>query len=307
MKNLRLIDRPYVDRLIRKRPADFHKGDCGRILIVAGSRGMAGAAVLCARSALRSGVGLVRVSVPDDLLTIIQSSVIEATCVSRNLTKESLKEYQAIVIGPGLGMDKENRALLEMIIESECKAIVIDADALNIIAKEDLFETLKAVRDRLIITPHPGEAARLLSCSSEDIAKDRAGAALKLADKTGAVVVLKGKGTIIANSYGDIRMNTTGNPGMATGGCGDVLSGIIGSFCAQGMTCFDAASAGVYVHGMAGDLAADALGEYGLTAGDLTSTTALALKKILQEHGGKRKPQQIVVSAVKNTKRHKEN
>ncbi|MDD2484073.1 MAG: NAD(P)H-hydrate dehydratase, partial [Eubacteriales bacterium] len=182
---------------------------------------------------------------------------------------------------PGLGNDFLNIGLIELVAKSDCRAIVCDADALNMIAKETLFETLRLAQGRSILTPHPGEAARLLGCSIAEIEEDREIAARKLAEKTGAVVVLKGNGTIVAAPDGEMRMNSTGNPGMATGGSGDVLSGIIASFCGQGLSCFSAACAGVYVHGMAGDLAAETFGEYGITAGDLPMMTALALKKIL--------------------------
>ncbi|MDD3349587.1 MAG: NAD(P)H-hydrate dehydratase [Eubacteriales bacterium] len=281
MENLRLIERQDIERLIKKRPASFHKGDCGRVLIAAGSHGMAGAAALSAKAALRSGAGLVRISAPDELFPILQTAVLEATCITRNLSSQDLKEYNAIVIGPGLGNDFLNIGLIELVAKSDCRAIVWDADAMNMIAKESLFETLRLAQSRSILTPHPGEAARLLGCSIAEIEEDREIAARKLAEKTGAVVVLKGNGTIVAAPDGEMRMNSTGNPGMATGGSGDVLSGIIASFCGQGLSCFSAACAGVYVHGMAGDLAAETFGEYGITAGDLPMMTALALKKIL--------------------------
>ena len=223
MENIRLIDRPYVDVLIKKRRRDMHKGDCGRVLVIAGSHGMAGAAVLCAKGTLRGGAGLVRVSVPEELFPILQTAVPEATCISRDLTADDLKEYQAVVIGPGLGSDGKSRELIETVLKSTCPAIVMDADALNTVVKECLFDELMTAKGRLIITPHPGEAARLLACTRDTISKDRPAAALRLAAKTGAVAVLKGQGTVVAGPDGELRINTTGNPGMATGGSGDVL------------------------------------------------------------------------------------
>ena len=261
----------------------MHKGDCGRVLVVAGSHGMAGAAVLCAKGALRGGAGLVRVSVPEELFPILQTAVPEATCVSRDLSADDLKEYQAVVIGPGLGSDDGNRELIETILKSTCPTIVMDADALNTVVKKCLFEKLLTASGRLIITPHPGEAARLLACTRDTISNDRPAAALRLAEKTGAVTVLKGQGTVVAGPDGELRINTTGNPGMATGGSGDVLAGIIGALAGQGLSCFAAAAAGVYVHGLAGDLAADIVGEFGLISGDLPKMTAFALKKIIDE------------------------
>jgi hydroxyethylthiazole kinase-like uncharacterized protein yjeF len=281
MDNLRLIDEAFVNTFIKKRDKELHKGDCGKVLIIAGSKGMAGAAVLSARGALRSGAGLVRVSVPEQLFPILQVGVPEATCVSRSLPPEQLEEYQAIVIGPGLGDELSNVSLIDTVLKSNCPAIVLDADGLNLLAQNDeLKEAAKRAAGRLIITPHPGEAARLLGCSTKEINADRAGSACRLVEQTGAVSVLKGAGTLVATPNRQTYINTTGNPGMATGGSGDVLSGIIGALAGQGCSCFEAAACGVYIHGSAGDIAAKALGEYGVIASDIAAMTGLAIQKI---------------------------
>lgn len=284
MDKPRLIDSAFVNTVIKKRPEDLHKGDCGRVLIVAGSKGMAGAAVLSARGALRSGAGLVRVSIPEELFPIVQAGVIEATCVSRMLPPDRLGIYQAIVIGPGLGDEISNAELIKSILKADCPAFVLDADALNLAAKDPaLLQAVREAGERVIITPHPAEAARLLCCETRQIQEDRLSAAQKLSAKTGAVTVLKGAGTLVATPDQKTYINTTGNPGMATGGTGDVLSGIIGSLAGQGFSCLEAAACGVYIHGLAGDLAAKHLGEYGLIASDVAAMTAAALRQILME------------------------
>ncbi|MGI6734561.1 MAG: NAD(P)H-hydrate dehydratase [Anaerovoracaceae bacterium] len=281
MDNLRLIDEAFVNTFIKKRDKELHKGDCGKVLIIAGCVGMAGAAILSARGALRSGAGLVRVSVPEQLFPILQVGVPEATCVSRSLPPERLEEHQALVIGPGLGDELSNVPLIESVLKSNCPVIVLDADGLNLLARNDgLKEAAKSAAGRLIITPHPGEAARLLGCSAAEINADRVGSAGRLAEQTGAVTVLKGAGTLVATPNRQTYINTTGNPGMATGGSGDVLSGIIGALAGQGLSCFEAAACGVYIHGFAGDIAAKALGEYGVVASDIAAMTGLAIQKI---------------------------
>ncbi|MGI6728410.1 MAG: NAD(P)H-hydrate dehydratase [Anaerovoracaceae bacterium] len=283
MDNPCLINNTFVNTLIKKRPKDLHKGDCGRVLVIAGSKGMAGAAILSARGALRSGAGLVRVSIPEELFPIIQVGVPEATCISRSLSPDQLEQYQAIVIGPGLGDENSNVSLIKMVLDEVYGTVIIDADALNLIARnKELQNVMNKSSESLIITPHPGEAARLLGCTTNEINRDRVTAVRRLVEQTGAVSVLKGASTLVATSNQKTYINTTGNSGMATGGSGDVLSGIIAALAGQGLSCFEAAAAGVYIHGLAGDIAAENLGEYGLIATDIATMAALALKKTIK-------------------------
>ena len=441
-----MITEKTVKNRIGRRNKEIHKGDCGRILIAAGSWGMAGAAILAARSALRAGAGLVRLAIPEALFPIVQVGVPEATCIERNLSNLDLAAYDAICAGPGLGEGEESIALITKLLEEYEKTLVIDADGLNVIAHQDLFPLLLRRQERFpmrtILTPHMGEAKRLLgdawtdtfakekSCEQENantstsqpiqagrgmasgkqpgaavsdaevqqsascveqtagqaiaevsLPQRRTEATVKqtaaddlpqrgclspgsqeaaaahvqqegalastdrkdasalqdlndgavrlrivdaLAAKTGAIVVLKGAGTLVAAPGIQAYTNTTGNPGMATGGSGDVLSGIITGLAgqrqqtaahvqnsesadtkgcanaacsntspntdvtaevqsAQGLSrisAWDAAICGVYIHGLAGDLAAQELGEYGVTAKDLAQYTAYALKRI---------------------------
>ena len=283
-----IITEKIVKNIIERRNREIHKGDCGRILIAAGSRGMAGAAVLSARGALRSGAGLVQLSVPEEIFPIVQTGVMEATCLTESLDRTDLSRFDAAAAGPGLGDSKESVDKVKRLLEDFDGPLVLDADGLNIAAKEDLFPLMKARKGRLIITPHMGEARRLMGKDfSEKMTRHELAEAL--AQKTGAVAVLKGAGTVVAAEGRKTYTNTTGNPGMATAGSGDVLTGIITSLCGQRhsdgrpIEPLEAALAGVYIHGLAGDLGAEEKGEYGLIAGDIAEYTALAVKKILEE------------------------
>ena len=283
-----IITEKTVKNIIERRKREIHKGSCGRILIAAGSVGMAGAAVLSARGALRSGAGLVQLSVPEEIFPIVQTGVIEATCLTASLDQIDLSRYNAAAAGPGLGDSRESVEKVRILLDSFDGPLVLDADGLNIAAREDFFNLMRARGERLIITPHIVEARRLMGKDfSEKMTRRELAEAL--AQKTGAVTVLKGAGTVVAAEGQKTYTNTTGNPGMATAGSGDVLTGIITSLCGQRhsdgrpIEPLEAAIAGVYIHGLAGDLGAEEKGEYGLIAGDIAEYTALAVKKILEE------------------------
>jgi len=280
-QNYSLITCAYVNTFIKKRNKDIHKGNCGKILIIAGSKGMTGAAVLCARAALRSGAGVVRVSIPEELFPIIQIGVPEATCITRERSLNELMQYDAVAIGPGLGDDEQDGLLVKKILEQYDKPIVIDADGLNLLSSD--LAVIKNSKAKIIITPHPGEAASLLKVKAYDINKDRLRSATELATVTGAVTVLKGAGSVVATPEEKTYINTTGNPGMATGGSGDVLTGLITALLSQGLDREAAAAAGVYLHGLAGDLKASQIGEYGLIASDIAEMIAVAIKITLDE------------------------
>ena len=283
-----IINEKTVKNIIERRKREIHKGSCGRILIAAGSVGMAGSAVLAARGALRSGAGLVQLSVPQEIFPIVQTGVLEATCLTDSLDNIDLSRYNAAAAGPGLGDSRESVEKVRILLDSFDGPLVLDADGLNIAAREDFFDLMRARGGRLIITPHMGEARRLMAKDfSEKMTRRELAEAL--ADKSGAVTVLKGAGTVVAAEGRKTYTNTTGNPGMATAGSGDVLTGIITSLCGQRhsdgrpIEPLEAALAGVYIHGLAGDLGAEEKGEYGLIAGDIAEYTALAVKKILEE------------------------
>ncbi|MCI6854645.1 MAG: NAD(P)H-hydrate dehydratase [Firmicutes bacterium] len=283
-----IITEKTVKNIIERRKREIHKGSCGRILIAAGSVGMAGAAVLSARGALRSGAGLVQLSVPQEIFPIVQTGVIEATCLTDSLDNIDLSRYNAAAAGPGLGDSRQSVEKVRILLDSFDGPLVLDADGLNIAAREDFFDLMRARGGRLIITPHIGEARRLMAKDfSEKMTRRELAEAL--AQKTGAVTVLKGAGTVVAAEGQKTYTNTTGNPGMATAGSGDVLTGIVTSLCGQRhsdgrpIEPLEAALAGVYIHGLAGDLGTEEKGEYGLIAGDIAEYTALAVKKILEE------------------------
>jgi len=272
------ITAEYVKTVIKKRARELHKGECGKVLVIAGSKGMAGAAVICGKAAYRAGAGLVRVAIDEGLYPIIQTALPEATCIGRELSESDLESCDAIALGPGLGDYPENESLIEFILNAYDKTLVLDADGLNALARAGKTSSLKSAKPRVIVTPHMGEAHRLLSGFA---GTDRVKIAEMLLEKTGAIVVLKGAGTIVAGAAEGMHVNTTGNPGMATGGSGDALTGIIAAFAGQTKDPWASAKAGVFIHGLAGDIAAEAVGEYGMTAMDIAEAVAPALKRTI--------------------------
>ena len=308
-----IITPKMVKNIIGRRNKEIHKGDCGKILIAAGSTGMAGAAILSSTAALRAGAGLVRLAIPQELFPIVQIGIPEATCIPRDLSNMDLPGFDAACVGPGLGEDEESISFVRNILKSFRGPLVLDADGLNIVAHNDLFDLLRERKDRfmgqVIITPHIGEARRLLGMEFDKItektvkgeekadlnnSQTRFALATALSQKTRAITILKGAGTVVATESGETYTNTTGNPGLATGGSGDVLSGIIAGMLGQkallrdldGLNKSSALACticSVYIHGLAGDLAAAEMGEYGLIAGDIAKYTAFAIKKILEE------------------------
>jgi ADP-dependent NAD(P)H-hydrate dehydratase / NAD(P)H-hydrate epimerase len=269
--------------LLPPRPASAHKGTMGHLLAVAGSRGKSGAAALLARAALRSGVGLVTVATARSAQPIVAAAEAEVMTEPLLETRSGaiatgalpvlrrlLAARSALAIGPGLGTEATTRALVRALAKGPGVPCVLDADGLNAFAHDGRARpALRAGAFPLVLTPHPGEAARLLGTTARDVQADRLGSASTLASATGAVVVLKGPRTIVVAPSGRAAFNATGNPGMATGGTGDVLTGVVGALLARGMEGFDAARLGTYLHGGAGDRAADRLGEDGMIAGDL--------------------------------------
>ncbi|MBR3707315.1 MAG: NAD(P)H-hydrate dehydratase, partial [Firmicutes bacterium] len=252
----------------------------------------------------RAGSGLVQLAVPEKIFPIVQVGVCEATCLADDLSSIDWGRYDAAAIGPGLGTGPESIQKVKDILNLYDGPLVIDADGLNMLAALEgsgeavgdggstAFDTIRQRASKAggqtIITPHIGEARRLMGGSYEP-AMSREQLAVALAARTGAITVLKGAGTVVATPDGKTYTNTTGNPGMATAGSGDVLTGIITALCGQKkpsgtqITPLEAALAGVYIHGLAGDLGAFEKGEYGLTAGDIAEFTAYALKKISEE------------------------
>ncbi|NSW84187.1 MAG: NAD(P)H-hydrate dehydratase [Syntrophothermus sp.] len=284
-----LVTEDWVAPWFLPRPAETHKGSFGHVLVVGGSVGLTGAVVMAAEAALRSGAGLVTAAVPQSLQPAIESRLIEVMTTPlpetslKTISLEALPALQSLlertsvcVAGPGMGRYPEARAVIRFILETAGVPVVIDADGLNALA-----EDLGVLKDRqipVILTPHPGEMSGLSGLSVADIQADRLEVARGFASEWGVTLVLKGHNTVIATPGGDVYVNVTGNPGMATAGSGDVLSGIIAGFMAQGLLPDQAAISGVYVHGKAGDEAKKEKGERGLNAMDIVHYIPAVLK-----------------------------
>ena len=288
-----LLDRQWL-RLLRPRARSAHKGTCGHLLILAGSEGKTGAAILSALGSLRSGSGLVTLAVPHLLNPIFETSLPEAMTVplpssARRLSVDDHEQIldllagkAGVVIGPGLGTARETGELVLRLYRDLELPMVVDADGLNILARHR--EEITVVAGPRILTPHPGEMARLSGLQTADIQQDRLAAALWLRDrKTGGhsiITVLKGAGTVIAETGGRWAVNGTGNPGMASGGSGDVLAGLLAGLAGQGIAPFQAACAAVWLHGRSGDLAAAEKSQATLIAPDLVEKLPEAFREI---------------------------
>lgn len=275
-----LLERGDVARHFPPRPREAHKGTYGRLLIVAGSLGKTGAAALAARAAMRSGAGLVTVATPASQQPVVAGLVLEAMTEAvpetpaGTIARAALGALgalaaarDAVALGPGLGLDAETAEVARALVRDLAKPLVIDADGLTALAGHlDLLRSAPAPR---CLTPHPGEMARMLGAGAGDVQKDRIRTARELAARQRAHVVLKGATSVIAAPDGQVVLNPTGNPGMASGGTGDVLTGMVGAFLARGLPPGAALQCAVYLHGSAGDLAAARVGHEALIASDL--------------------------------------
>ena len=261
-------ENPYT--YLPKRKPDGNKGTFGKLLVIAGFETMAGAAILCSRAALQMGTGMVKVICAPENRGILQTAVPEVLYGTVNDWQQSVEWADGIVIGPGLGKSEEVRALLENIL-STCKMpLVMDADALNLISENtSLQELIRDYAGNKILTPHVGELARLAKLSNKDVKENLLNVAKGVAKEYHSIVVAKDARTFVIEGEGPAYLNTTGNDGMATAGSGDVLAGMVGALICQGLKSFEAACAGVYLHGLAGDSARDYYTEYGVTASRL--------------------------------------
>ncbi len=261
-----MLQEEEVAACFTPRAADSHKGTFGHLLAICGSVGMAGAAILSVRAALRSGVGLITVALPRSIYPIVSAAVPEAVFLPLPETADgklseaalaplvrALSGKSALLIGCGMGRCADTELLVYELVQQATCPIVLDADGLNVIAKH--IDILKTAKAPLILTPHPGEMARLLGKTIADVQADRVHIARAFAANYSVTLALKGYHTVVADPE-HYRVNPTGNPGMATGGSGDVLAGMVASFAAQGMSPPEAAKCGVYLHGKAGDMAA---------------------------------------------------
>ncbi len=288
-----LVTAKDIGAIIGKRPPDTHKGRTGHVLVVAGATGKTGAAIMATTSALRAGAGLVTLGIPQSLNAILETRVIEAMTLplpdqgTGLLLEEAFAPIvgaaaskQAMALGPGLGTAAHTRNLVSRIIRETDIPLVIDADGLNNLAGHPSW--LEGRDATTVLTPHPGEMARITGLSIADIQKNRVQAARKLALQGKVHVVLKGAGTVIASPDGRIWINTTGNPGMSSGGMGDVLTGLIAGFLAQGLSPEKACQAGVYIHGLAADmLSVDA--PWGYLATEVMDAIPRAIHRIMHD------------------------
>ena len=277
-----------------KRKPDSHKGDYGHVLVVAGSRGYTGAAYFTSQSAILSGSGLVTLAVPEPIYPILATKLNEVMVRSFSATQEGgfsksaltgiqvcAEKTDVLAIGPGLSIHPQTSVLVRELLVQEKKPIMLDADGLNAFAKKTrLFHRHQS---GLILTPHAGELARLVETNPQAIQSQRSYCAAQYAKEWNVVLVLKGNRTIVTSPDGKVYENSTGNPGMATGGSGDILTGIIASFVGQKIPLYSAACLGVYVHGLAGDLAAKEKGEYSLIASDILDKIPEAIKTVIRD------------------------
>lgn len=282
----------YIKSLMPKRPADANKYSVGSLLCVCGSYGFAGAAALCAKAALRSGAGLVRCAVPKSIYPIVSSLVPEAVFLVLEETKDgaiksseagkiikAAKKSDAVVFGCGSKLCSDTESIAISLLTENETPLLLDADGINGVSKH--INVLKEAKCPVVLTPHEGEMSRLSAVKSAYIRADRVRYAKDFAKEYPCVLLLKGKESLVACSKGDILVNTTGNAGMAVAGMGDVLSGMIGSFMAQGLSSFEAVASGVYLHGLAGDMAKDKFTEYSLLPSDVIEFISEAIKTVI--------------------------
>lgn len=295
--HLFLLEETDAARALPARGADSHKGSYGHVLVIAGSVGKTGAAALCAAGALRAGAGLVTVASPADAVPLF-TGVLRAEAMAEplplteggGLGKEAVeraldlaKSRDVVVLGPGLGAGADVRSFVRELLARCDRPMVVDADGLNAIAPSGKGAGAIALLRRTaptVVTPHPGEMARLTGLSTVEVQRRRLEVARAFSLETGATVVLKGQRTIIAGAEGQAAVNPTGNPGMASGGTGDVLAGMVGALLARGDRSWTTVAAAVFLHGRAGDHAAASLGEDGMLAGDLIDAIGKAIESV---------------------------
>jgi NAD(P)H-hydrate epimerase len=286
-----LLQAEDITQIFPKRSYDAYKYSCGKVFILAGSLGLTGAATMCSESALRSGAGAVILGIPESLNIAMEEKLTEVMTLplpetsEKSLSLKGLKniiEYvnwaDVVLIGPGISQNKDTKKLIQNLLTEMKKPVVIDADGLNNL--QENTDLLKKYPGELIITPHYGELSRLIKTPTSTIAKERIQIARKVSKEFGVTVILKGAPSVIADKEENVYINSTGNPGMATAGSGDVLAGLVAGFFAQTIKPLDSALLGTYIHGLAGDFAKEELGAQSLLATDIEKNIYKALKKV---------------------------
>jgi ADP-dependent NAD(P)H-hydrate dehydratase / NAD(P)H-hydrate epimerase len=297
--DLELLIGEELAGLLPRRRAAAHKGDFGHVLVVAGSPGKSGAAVLAARAAVRAGAGLVTAAVPTPLLPVVEIGSLESMTLALPADEEGRLRPDAVdallgdprwtvlAVGPGLGVDGDTPAAVRRLACRATQPLVLDADGVNAFAGRP--EDLRERGAPTVLTPHPGELARLLGVTTASVSEDRLAAAREAAARTGAVVVLKGHRTLVASPDGPTAVNATGNPGLASGGSGDVLTGLLAALLAQGLDAYDAACLGTHLHGRAADLLIAQRGGVAIAAGDLVETLGAAFTELAADPSEERR------------------
>lgn len=287
------LDKKIIQSKLPHRPVFANKGTFGKVLVIAGSINFPGSAYLTSVAAARVGVGLVTLAVPKIIFSEMVKKVTEVTLIpledtdgyinneALSVVEGKIINYDVLIIGPGIGQNEQTGEFLDELFKNiktmNKLKVVIDADGLNILAKNDTW--WKDLSHDYILTPHPGEMGRLANLTIDEIQKDRVGISKKFAKLWNKIIVLKGANTVIASPDGIVAVSPFASPVLATAGTGDVLTGCIGGFLAQGLNQFDASCAGVYIHGLAGELIKEKLGDAGVLASDLLSYLPLAIKQ----------------------------
>lgn len=272
------LTKEYICPLLPKRPKDANKGTFGRVLVVAGSKNYPGAAYLSCAACYRVGAGLVTLATEDIVKIIVSKKLPEATFITQDEVLGKIKDYDVLLLGPGLGQDNEVMELIEQLLKMELPKTVIDGDGLNILSKIDSW--WEKLNEEVILTPHPGEMARLTGLTVDQIQPDRVNIAQKFARVWNQLIVLKGANTVIASPGGEVRVSPFSNPALATAGTGDVLAGMIAGFLGQGLNTFDAACVGIYIHGLAGEMLKEKIGDAGGLASDLLPIIPIVIRNL---------------------------
>lgn len=272
------LTKKQVEPLLPKRPKDANKGNFGKVLVIAGSENFPGAAYLCCAAAYRIGAGLVTLATNLEVKIIVSRKLPEVTFISPNEVYEKLAEYDVCLLGPGLGQMEQTIKFVEQLLKKKLPKTIIDGDGLNILSK--INNWWDKLNGEVILTPHPGEMGRLTGKSIGDIQKNREDIAKDFTKIWNKIIVLKGANTIIVSPGGEVVLSPFANPALATAGTGDVLSGIIAGLVAQGLDNFDAACCGVYIHGLAGEMVREEIGNAGVIASDLLPFLPKALLHI---------------------------
>jgi NAD(P)H-hydrate epimerase len=289
-----IVEKEDLIPRIPKRAYDAHKYSCGKVFILAGSVGLTGAAAMCSESALKSGAGAVILGIPESLNDAMEEKLTEVMTVPLPETSErtfsmkgmrNILDYtnswaDVILIGPGISQNRETKKLILNLIPQIKKPLVLDADGLNNV--QDDIDILKKFDFELLITPHYGELSRLIKVPTPEIAKNRIDIARKTAKENALTLILKGAPSVVADREENVYINSTGNPGMATAGAGDVLSGMVAGFFAQNSNAVISATLGMYLHGLAGDIAKEELGEHSMIATDIQKNIHKAILRLIR-------------------------